>query len=76
MISPRQTIARSRLRLSVAHQSSSIRRNEFERIANIRDAGYSTTNMHDDLVEDKKYIGHHEMNVALFTHSMLSQKVC
>ncbi|CAN0639656.1 hypothetical protein BCEP27_120035 [Burkholderia cepacia] len=31
--------------------------------------------MRGDLVEDEKYIGRHEMDVALFTHSMRSQKM-
>ncbi|CAN0640231.1 hypothetical protein BCEP27_160072 [Burkholderia cepacia] len=56
-------------------QSRSIRRIKIERIGNIRRAGQSMTNMRGDLVEDKKYIGRHEMDVALFTHSMRSQKM-
>ncbi|CAM2166932.1 hypothetical protein BC2230_10272 [Burkholderia cepacia] len=44
-------------------------------LANIGLAGQSLINMRGDLVEDEKYIGRHEMDVALFTHSMRSQKM-
>ncbi|MDN7613237.1 hypothetical protein [Burkholderia cepacia] len=67
--------SRSRFCPGNARQSRSIRRNQFARIGNIGLAGQSMTNMRGDLVEDEKYIGRHEMDVALFTHSMRSQKM-
>ncbi|WP_181522990.1 hypothetical protein [Burkholderia cepacia] len=72
---PGLVASRSRFCPGNARQSSSIRCNQFARIGNIGLAGQSMTNMRGDLVEDEKYIGRHEMDVALFTHSMRSQKM-